>query len=81
MGPQKKPVGRAPAVFFTGLKAAQGDETKIKTFYANLQMSFFAEVGRKDRGSQQPNTHARAKVTRMKVGKSIPKWCHMFCTD
>ena len=34
--------------------------------------------GLKDRGSWQPNTHARAKDTRVKAGKSKKKWCRTF---
>ena len=68
VGCQKKPVGRAPAVFFKGLKAAQGDETKIKTVHENLQMSFFAEVG------PQGQRQLPAKYTREHKGHAHEGW-------
>ena len=42
--PKKKPPARTQALFFTGLKDARGDETKVKAFYGHLQVSFLAEV-------------------------------------
>ena len=45
ISPQKKPLARARAMFFKGVKEARGDEAKIRAFYGNLQTSFFAEVG------------------------------------
>ena len=40
--PQKKPLGRAHAMLLKGPQETRGDETKIKTVYQNLQISFFA---------------------------------------
>ena len=79
MASPKKPLEQAHARFFNAFKEAQGDESKIKTIYGALQISFFAEVGPQGQ-RQQPNTYARAKVTRMKVDKSIWKWVSQVCT-
>ena len=76
MSPQKISLGRARAMFFKGLKEAQGDEPKIKTIFDALQISFLTGTART--GSWQPNTHARAKVTRMKICRSTRKWCRKF---
>ena len=32
-------------MFFKASKDAQGDESKMKSIYGSLQISFFAEVG------------------------------------
>ena len=74
MCPQKNPSGRVHAMFFTGLKEARGDETNI-TFMGTFRYRSLRELDRKDKGSWQPKTRARAKVTRMKAGKPTRKWC------
>ena len=64
-------------MFFKDFKEVRGDETKIKTVFGNLQISFFAEVG--PQGQRQlavKNTQRRR--TRMKGGKSTRKWCRKF---
>ena len=51
------------------------DETtkRSKPFMDHFKFLPSQKWDRKDKGTSQPNTRARAKVTRMKVGKSIRK--------
>ena len=64
-------IRRAHAMFFEAFKGGQGDESKSKPFMERFRFPPSQMWDRRDRGSWQPNTHARTKVTRMKVGKSI----------
>ena len=41
---QRRPLAKAQALFFKGLKEVGGDESKVSAFSGNLQISFF--VGR-----------------------------------
>ena len=38
---QRRPLTKAAAFFFNGLKEMQDDKSKVKTFLGNLQISFF----------------------------------------
>ena len=40
VSPQKKPLAKAHALFYKGLKAVEGDESQITVVYSKLQMSF-----------------------------------------
>ena len=41
VSPQKKPLTKAHALFFKGLKDVKDDESKNTVVYGKLQMSFF----------------------------------------
>ena len=41
MSPKKKPLARAHALFYTGLKAVKGDESAIHGVCGKIQISFF----------------------------------------
>ena len=55
-------------MFFKGLKEGRRDETKIKTIFGNLQISFFAEV------IPQGQRHLAAKYTRDGEGHANEGW-------
>ena len=63
VSPRRRPLAKAQAMFVKGPKEVGGDESKVRALDGKLQKSFF--VGG---GSCCKNTHARAKVARMKVG-------------
>ena len=58
------------AMLFEACKDAQGDESKIKCFRFLSLLKWEHRAS----GSWQSNIHARAKVTRMKFGKSVQRW-------
>ena len=41
MSPQKKPLAKAHLLFYKGLKAVGGNESKINVVYRTIQISFF----------------------------------------
>ena len=41
MVPQKKPLAKAHALFYKGLKAMGGNDSKIDVVHGNIQISFF----------------------------------------
>ena len=41
LSPQRRPLAKAQAMFFKGLKEVGGDESKVRAFQRKLQISFF----------------------------------------
>ena len=41
MSPKRKPLAKAYALFFQGLKVVKGDESKIHVVHGKIQISFF----------------------------------------
>ena len=41
MSPKRKPLVKAHALFYKGLKAVGGSESKINVVHGNIQISFF----------------------------------------
>ena len=41
LSPKRKPLAKAHALFYRGLKEVKGDESKIHVVYGKLQISFF----------------------------------------
>ena len=48
---------------------------KLKSFVGIFGFRSLCKLDPEERGAWQPNTHARAKVTRGKVGKTTKMWC------
>ena len=65
VSPQWRPVAKAQAMFFKGLKEVGDDESKVRVFGGKLRISFLLQEE-----MLLPNIHAVAKVTRVKVGLS-----------
>ena len=43
VSPKRKPLAKAHALFYKGLKEVTGDESKIHVVYGKIQISFFVE--------------------------------------
>ena len=41
LSPKRKPLSKAHALFYTGLKTVKGDESRIHVVYGKIQISFF----------------------------------------
>ena len=81
VSPQKRPLSRAPPMFYTDFSDANGDKSKIKTIWGALQVSCHAEVCPTG-GRELAVKHETEREGHVQEGwKMFPEVLKQVCTD